>query len=595
MDAAATTPAAEALTAGAAAVSRVGVWRRRGDPSLSSLSGPIRLAVFTSPFIVRWATWLVALLVVLVTSIPRENRAFEPYLLIGTFVQTVVVTFYVPLVRPVLLPALRRRISIAENADVLWLGLADLALSMTAVYLSGGWGSPYFHFAITALLIPSFFMTLRGVVGLGLVYTAAYVAGLALFGEGVHGSWRNSSLNGFIGAIVTPLLVALVPNYLGSVLRDLDLARQDALDALSDSELLFRIGRAFLERGHEADDVLTHVVASALDASRFDRLLLLVPGAPADDAAAQAYGMDVHAPPPALIAAAIDGAGARTIAASSLAPPLDDAFAGCEWTAAVPLQSADAVEGWLLAGRFERPVAIFHEVRLLDAVGGQLAMGLRNLRLAARVGQLAAEGERTRIAREIHDGIAQMVFMLSLSLETAVDRVGGDEEEQRKRLRDLTALAKNALWEVRQYIFDLRPLLSGDEGLVGAVQGQINEFRAVAELPVELTVTGAPLPLPLMTSAELYRIVQEGLGNIFRHARASRVQVTLAFERERVVVTISDDGVGFGDRGSEARVGYGMGNLRRRVEDLRGRLEIASAPDVGTGIEVSIPYGGDAA
>ncbi|HEY7802439.1 MAG TPA: histidine kinase [Dehalococcoidia bacterium] len=580
----------DALRARAAPLPR-SIWRRRGDASLTSLSGPIRLAVFTSPFIVRWAAWLVALLVVLLTTIPHDNRVFEPYLLIGTFVQTLAVTFYVPLIRPVLLPALRRRIYIAENADVLWLGLIDVTLSMTAVYLSGGWGSPYFHFALTALLIPSFFMTFRGVLGLAFVYTAAYVAGVAIFGDALNGSWRDSNLNGFIGAVITPLLVALVPNYLGSVLRDLDVARQEAVDALSDSELLFRIGRAFLERGHEVEDVLRHVADSAIEASRFDRLLLLVPDALDGAGETHAYGADVHAPEPARLAAAIEGAGARTIVATTLPPPLDAVLVACGWAAAVPLQSSDAVEGWLIAGMRERPVAILHEVRLLDAVGGQMSMGVRNLRLSARIGELAAEGERSRIAREIHDGIAQMVFMLTLSLETAIDRVGGDPEEQRQRLRDLTALAKNALWEVRQYIFDLRPLLSGEEGLVGAVQGQVREFKAVSELPVELTVTGTPVPLPVATSAELYRIVQEGLGNIFRHARASSVQIALGFAGDRVTLSISDDGVGLGTRDPDARVGYGMGNLQQRVEELRGRLAVQSTPGAGTRIDVSVPTG----
>ena len=116
-----------------------------------------------------------------------------------------------------------------------------------------------------------------------------------------------------------------------------------------------------------------------------------------------------------------------------------------------------------------------------------------------------------------------MVFMLTLSTETAIDRVGGDPKKQQRRLQDLTALAKNALWEVRQYIFDLRPLLAGDEGLVGAVRGQVKEFRAVSTCPSKLAVSGEPLPLPIATSAALYRIVQEGLGNIFRHAHASHV------------------------------------------------------------------------
>jgi two-component system sensor histidine kinase DegS len=273
--------------------------------------------------------------------------------------------------------------------------------------------------------------------------------------------------------------------------------------------------------------------------------------------------------------------------------PLDDELRDYAWAAAVPLRSTGDDEGWLVAATRERPASIFHEVRLLDAVAGQVALGVRNIRLTERVGELAAEGERTRIAREIHDGIAQMVYMLSLSLETATDRVGGDPDEQRRRLKDLTALAKNALWEVRQYIFDLRPLLSGDEGLVGAIQGQVKEFQAVSELPVELEVSGEVARLPVETSAALYRIVQEGLGNIFRHAKASRIDIALDFAPERLALSIRDDGVGMAAVSTDGRTRHGIGNLRRRVEDLGGELSITSAPGAGTRIDVTVPIGGN--
>jgi NarL family two-component system sensor histidine kinase LiaS len=193
------------------------------------------------------------------------------------------------------------------------------------------------------------------------------------------------------------------------------------------------------------------------------------------------------------------------------------------------------------------------------------------------------------MAREIHDGIAQMVYMLSLSLETAIDRVGSDPEEERQRLTDLTALAKNALWEVRQYIFDLRPLLIGDEGLVGAIQGQVKEFHAVADLPVQVEIVGTPEELPLPTSAALYRIVQEGLGNIFRHARATRVQVVLEYEEDSVSLRIDDDGIGLTEPGTDSRVGYGMDNLRRRAEEIGGIVRVHSEPGKGTTIEVRVP------
>jgi signal transduction histidine kinase len=572
------------------------IWRRRaGDESLATLPGGIRLAVLTSPFIVRWSAWLVALLIVVIADPTGHNERFEPWLLVGTFIQLALLTVYVPVFRPAALHWLRRFNSAPERIDVLCVGLLDLALSMLAVYLSGGWGSPYFHFALTALLIPSFFLTFGGVFVLALGYMAAYMAGVMAFGEGVGGSWKTSSLNSFIGAMVTPLLVALVPNYLGNLLRELDAARQDAVEALADSDMQFRVARAFLERSPGQESALPNVARTALESSRFDRLLLLVPDDVRDGTETAAYGMtlDGDVPEPALLADVFGGAGARTHAASSLPPPLDGAFDGCEWVAAVPLRSADAVEGWLLAGTAERPAAIFHELRLLDAVGGQVALGVRNIRLAVRVGELAAEGERTRIAREIHDGIAQMVYMLSLSLETAADRVGTDPEEQRRRLQDLTAIAKTALWEVRQYIFDLRPLLSGEEGLVGAIQGQVKEFQAVSDLPVELQVSGAPQKLPVETSAGLYRIAQEGLGNIFRHARASKVGIELRFNDGHVMLAVEDDGIGIPEAEPGGRVGHGMGNLRRRVDEMQGTLTLRSGEGAGTRIEVTVPAGGD--
>jgi signal transduction histidine kinase len=147
---------------------------------------------------------------------------------------------------------------------------------------------------------------------------------------------------------------------------------------------------------------------------------------------------------------------------------------------------------------------------------------------------------------------------------------------------------------VRQYIFDLRPLLSGDEGLVNAIQGQVKEFQAVSELPVELQITGEVARLPVETSAALYRIVQEGLGNIFRHARASLVRVGVRFAGDRVILSIEDDGIGIPEGEPGARVGYGMANLRERVDDLSGSVEMVTSPGEGTRIEVSVPIGEDA-
>ncbi len=427
---------------------------------------------------------------------------------------------------------------------------------------------------------------------------AAYVFGLATFGEGVYGGWKDSNLNSFIGAMVTPLLVALVPNYLGSVLRELDAARQDAVDALGDSELLYRVARAFLEGGRRLDDVLPHVAAAALEASRFDARAAARSRTMLDAAARRTpTALDVHGVPPSRPRSPRRSTrdGARTYAASSLPAPLDAAFAGCAWAGVVPLRSADAVEGLARRRHARAPGAILHEVRLLDAVAGQIALGVRNIRLTD-AHRRAGGGGRARRASRARSTTASRRWSTCCrsawrrrSTASAATRTSSGSV-----CKDLTALAKNALWEVRQYIFDLRPLLSGDEGLVGAVQGQVKEFQAVADMPVELTVTGAPARLPIETSAALYRIVQEGLGNIFRHARASQRARSRSRSRTAPCGSPSRTTASASARRSRAaRVGYGMGNLRQRVEDLHGTLDVRSEPGAGTRIEVAVPIGGD--
>jgi hypothetical protein len=346
-----------------------GAWRRQ--TSLEALPGGIRLAVLTSPFIVRWATWLIALLVVALADLPKINTRFEPWLLIATFLQLALLTTYVPLIRPWVLPRFKRFTDVPEQYDILIVGLIDLVLAMTAVYLSGGWRSPYFHFALTALLIPTFFLSFRGVLALSIAYIFVYLFGLAATGEGLGGSWANRNLNSFIGAMVTPLLVALVPNYLGNLLRELEESRRDAVEALSDSDLLFRVARAFLEGGRDFDSTLPNVASAVAESSRFDRALILVPDVDGPAGETIAFGANIGGPPePQELAELFSGDGARTFSVTSLPASLQATFHDCEWAGVVALRSGRLVEGWLLAGARTRPTALLHDIRLLETMAG---------------------------------------------------------------------------------------------------------------------------------------------------------------------------------------------------------------------------------
>jgi signal transduction histidine kinase len=211
----------------------------------------------------------------------------------------------------------------------------------------------------------------------------------------------------------------------------------------------------------------------------------------------------------------------------------------------------------------------------------------RNLELQRELEQVTRERERSRIAREIHDGIAQTLYMLVLNIE-ALAEAPAVEPELKRKLDGLVTLARQALFEVRNYIIDMRPLLSEEEGLTAALQNQAREFSAASGLPVSVEVTGGEGSLPPALSAALYRIAQEGLANVFRHARATAAELRLTFEDDTVTLEVRDNGVGLGD-GARGR---GLRHIEERAQAFAGRTEVQSAPGGGTVVRAIIPLDG---
>ncbi len=208
-----------------------------------------------------------------------------------------------------------------------------------------------------------------------------------------------------------------------------------------------------------------------------------------------------------------------------------------------------------------------------------------NIRLQREREDLAAQQERHRVAREIHDGIGQSIYMLSLNLEAAAE-AAADQPGLGERLQSLVALAKQTLLEVRYYIFDLKPLLEGQAGIAAALRNQVQEFGTVTGLPVSIEVEGEERKLSLAKGTALYRIAQEALANTYRHANASEGRIRLAFDAATVTLEVRDDGDGFRPDGSG---GHGLANIRRRVEELSGTLTIESEPGKGTVVHATLP------
>jgi signal transduction histidine kinase len=224
----------------------------------------------------------------------------------------------------------------------------------------------------------------------------------------------------------------------------------------------------------------------------------------------------------------------------------------------------------------------------------------RGRRIRATKAALAAHFERERVSREIHDGVAQGVYMLALNLEANAQTLDDDPGQAalRGRLVTLSEIAKHTLLETRGLLVDLQPVMAGDEPLDDLLRQLAREFSAVTGVAAHVSSDDgarAAFPdLPPWAVAEIYRVVQEALSNVFKHADAHSVRVTLTTGDEGLRVEVSDDGRGF--RPGEHQDGHGLANQRARAARLGGRLDIDSVSGGGTRIVLqfprSLPVGG---
>jgi len=255
----------------------------------------------------------------------------------------------------------------------------------------------------------------------------------------------------------------------------------------------------------------------------------------------------------------------------------------------------------------------------LIIVGTQLNIALENMLLTEQAADLAAAAERGRIAREIHDGIAQLIYMLSLSSETCVallKRIADTSSEEAlmlapvaERLDKLVTISKQALWETRHYMFTLKPLISGSTTLIQMLTNQLREFEAISGLPAQLEVEGTEVSpngdqtrtrKTAQVGTAIFRITQEALTNAYKHADATLVKVHLHYLPQCIEVEISDDGKGLltAPHGHDLEAnreqeriysGHGMQGMRERAEELGGTFEIRPGHVGGTNVLVHIP------
>lgn len=211
-----------------------------------------------------------------------------------------------------------------------------------------------------------------------------------------------------------------------------------------------------------------------------------------------------------------------------------------------------------------------------------------HVQLVAQAREAGVLDERQRMAREIHDTIAQGLTGVITQLE-AMRQSWGDDELMRRHLDTASDLARTSLTEARRSVEAIRPTQLEAIRLPEALAGVVERWSAVTDVPVTITTTGVVRQLPTDVEVTLLRACQESLANIARHASATRAALTLSYMDDWVSLDARDDGVGFDTELPAGNEHYGLAAMRQRVEALGGNLHVESSPGNGTAVSIHIP------
>jgi len=267
--------------------------------------------------------------------------------------------------------------------------------------------------------------------------------------------------------------------------------------------------------------------------------------------------------------------------------------AGFHSFAAVPLRSKGSVVGVMDIAWLQPDVLSDKDVDLLGVLGNQIGIALENARLYAQLREMSTLEERQRIAREMHDGLAQELGYLHIKISELEQDVGTEPPEaNRRQLAHMKAVVDKAYEDVRQAIFGLRMMVSRGLGFVPTLTEYLHDFSEQTDIKIELQIAD-PSIIDLAPQAEvqLIRIVQEALANIRKHSRARRAWVSVTAENGTATITVGDNGCGFepDSHRSPSKSSFGLQAMQERADLVRGSLEVTSKPGQGTEIVVRLP------
>jgi len=264
-----------------------------------------------------------------------------------------------------------------------------------------------------------------------------------------------------------------------------------------------------------------------------------------------------------------------------------------------PLRRGDSTIGSLLvAGREERAYSV-DELETLSSLAALLALAIENARLEAQLRELAVRGERERIAREMHDGLAQVLSYVNTKSQAVEELLRHRRiEDARTQLAELSAAARSIYVDVREAILGLTSPIPPGRGLFGAIEEYADRYSASSSIAVSVSASPAAAATDLSpeTEAQVFRIVQEALTNVRKHAHAAHADIRLECDGALLEVTITDDGRGLtappsvgGLAPDDGWPQFGIVAMKERAASIGAELEVGRADGHGARVRVRLP------
>ncbi len=618
----------------------------------------------------RWSTWLYALIVIIFfhspyhdQNLPFTYEQIATILLVITFIQTLVITLYAPIFQVMLSrilrllqhgetspPRRRKRERLTDEEPSILPPLAhtrnsywnvaiyglDVIICGLIVYYSGpfayppfGAGSPFYRYGMSTAFAAAMAYLYRGGLAAAFGFDLFVILGIVFRAPGGPVPYDLNVID-VVGSLMDAPLAALLTAYLMTLLGLYADSKKKVQTQGRQLKSIRRVSETLMKGANDQQELLQRSITQIRRGGHFDRLVIALITYPSDEENGHESQPEIQTHVEAETRFPVEQPGNKSeeliqqviqtgkeiISFEPLKGEENIGYGSARLYISVPKEDKTQI---VIGAESRRKTPFSMQEEFLRIVGSYLLVELDNLRLTEQASQLAAAAERGRIAREIHDGIAQLTYMLSLQAETCqaqAQRIAEVSEEDAElitplveRLGKLVTTSKQALWETRNYMFSLKPLMSGRTTLTQMLTNQLREFEAISDLSTSLTIAGeeeAPnrdqrrARRHAQVGAALFRIVQEALTNAYKHAQATNIEVRLKFEPESIAVEVQDDGHGLpassysydlAEEGTHERIysGHGMSGMRERARELGGTFEVLSHPAEGVTIRTCIP------